>query len=66
MFDNSCAASGTCDAENNNNNKKRLKQCIVQYHRKRLILNMTNITVIVTEIQLYYVHLAMSVNQESK
>ena len=38
----------------------------MQYHRKRLILNMTNITVIVTEIQLYYVHLAMSVNQVSK
>lgn len=64
MFDNSCAASGTCDAEINK--KKKLKQCIMQNHRKRLILNMTNITDIVTEIQLYYVHLALSVNQESK
>ena len=64
MFNNSCAASGTCDAEINK--KKKLKQCIMQYHRQRLILNMTNITVIVTEIQLYYVHLTMSVNQVSK
>lgn len=64
MSDNSCAASGTCDAEINK--KGQLKQCIIQYHRKRLILNITNITVTVTEIQLHYVHLAMSSSQESK
>ena len=65
MFDNSCAASGTCDAEINK--KEQLKQCIMQYHRKRLILNMTNIydshshgdTAVLC-------HLAMSVNRQSK